>query len=318
MVAQNTMRAVQFRSYGAPEVLEVGAVEIPSPGPKEVVVEVAAFSVNAVDLLTRRGKMRLLDGMGFPKGTGVDFAGLVHAVGDQVGKPVLGRRVWGYLGMMPPGRTAAGAQYVRVRPDRLAPAPDGVPLAEAAALPLAGLTAVQALRPLELRRGNRVLVVGGNGGVGSTVVQVARIMGAEVDAVVGVRSDVAVSAGAQQVFNYHDLKPSDIPGRYDVVIDTAGADALAYRRLLKPGGRMTAIAPGAFWDIVTSMLSPGPMIRMVSGKPSVKDLVWLAARVDSGELKPLIASTYPLDRIADAHRDAESLSAAGKRIVLVQ
>ena len=106
MVAQNTMRAVQFRSYGAPEVLKVGAVEIPSPGPKEVVVEVAAFSVNAVDLLTRRGKMRLLDGMGFPKGTGVDFAGLVHAVGDQVGKSVLGRRVWGYLGMRPPGRTA--------------------------------------------------------------------------------------------------------------------------------------------------------------------------------------------------------------------
>ena len=81
---------------------------------------------------------------------------------------------------------------------------------------------------------------------------------------------------------------------------------------------MTAIAPGAFWDIVTSMLSPGPMIRMVSGKPSVKDLVWLAARVDSGELKPILAATYPLDRIAEAHRDAESLSAAGKRVVLAQ
>ena len=273
MVAQNTMRAVQFRSYGAPEVLEMGSAEIPSPGPKEVVVEVAAFSVNAVDLLTRRGKMRLFDGMGFPKGTGVDFAGLVHAVGDQVGRPVPGSRVWGYLGMRPPGRTAAGAQYVRVRFDRLAPAPDGVPLTEAAALPLAGLTAVQALRPLELRRGNRVLVVGGNGGVGSTVVQVARVMGGEVDAVVGVRSDVAVSAGAQRVFDYHDLKPSDVPGSYDVVVDTAGVDALAYRRLLKPGGRMAAIAPGAFWDIVKSMLSPGPMIRMVSGKPSVKDLM---------------------------------------------
>ena len=318
MVAQNAMRAVQFRSYGAPEVLEVGSAEIPSPGPKEVVVEVAAFSVNTVDLLTRRGKMRLLDGMGFPKGTGVDFAGLVHAVGDQVGRPVPGSRVWGYLGMRPPGRTAAGAQYVRVRSDCLAPAPDGVPLTETAALPLAGLTAVQALRPLELRRGNRVLVVGGNGGVGSTVVQVARIVGGEVDVVVGVRSDVAVSAGAQRVFDYHDLKPSDVPGNYDVVVDTAGVDALAYRRLLKPGGRMVAIAPGAFWDIVKSMFSPGPMIRMVSGKPSVKDLMWLAARVDSGELKPLIAATYPLDRVVDAHRDAESLSAAGKRVVLVQ
>lgn len=143
-------------------------------------------------------------------------------------------------------------------------------------------------------------------------------MGGEVDAVVGVRSDVAVSAGARRVFDYHDLKPSDVPGSYDVVVDTAGVDALAYRRLLKPGGRMAAIAPGAFWDIVKSMLSPGPMIRMVSGKPSVKDLMWLAARVDSGELKPLIAATYPLDRVADAHRDAESLSAAGKRVVLVQ
>ena len=318
MVAQNTMRAVQFRSYGAPEVLEMGSAEIPSPGPKEVVVEVAAFSVNAVDLLTRRGKMRLFDGMGFPKGTGVDFAGLVHAGGDQVGRPVPGSRVWGYLGMRPPGRTAAGAQYVRVRFDRLAPAPDGVPLTEAAALPLAGLTAVQALRPLELRRGNRVLVVGGNGGVGSTVVQVARIMGADVDAVVGVRGGVAAAAGAQRVFDYHDLEPSDMPGRYDAVVDTAGSDASAYRGLLGPGGRMAAIAPGAFWDIVKSMLSPGPMIRMVSGKPSVKDLMWLAARVDSGELKPLIAATYPLDRVADAHRDAESLSAAGKRVVLVQ
>ncbi|WP_167146061.1 NADP-dependent oxidoreductase [Actinomyces sp. ZJ308] len=318
MVAQSTMWAVQFRSYGGPEVLEIGAAAVPEPGPKEVVVEVAAFSVNAVDLQTRRGKMRLFDGMGFPKGSGVDFAGVVRAVGSRVGEVEVGRRVWGYLGMKPPGRAAAGAQYVRVRADRVAPAPDAVPLTEAAALPLAGLTAVQALRPLKLRRGDRVLVVGGNGGVGSTVIQVARIMGGEVDAVVGVRSDAAIGAGARQVFDYHDLKPSDIPGRYDVVVDTAGTDASAYRRLLKSGGRMTAIAPGAFWDILRSMVSPGSVIRMVSGKPSAKDLTWLAAQVNAGELKPLIAATYPLDRIVEAHRDAESASAAGKRVVLAR
>lgn len=85
MNAQDTMWAVQFRSYGSPEVLEVGPAAMPSPGPKDVVVKVAAFSINAVDLQTRRGKMRLFDGMGFPKGTGVDFAGLVHEVGDRVG-----------------------------------------------------------------------------------------------------------------------------------------------------------------------------------------------------------------------------------------
>ena len=84
MNAQDTMWAVQFRSYGSPEVLEVGPAAMPSPGPKDVVVKVAAFSINAVDLQTRRGKMRLFDGMGFPKGTGVDFAGLVHEVGDRV------------------------------------------------------------------------------------------------------------------------------------------------------------------------------------------------------------------------------------------
>ena len=318
MNTQDTMWAVQFRSYGSPEVLEVGTATMPSPGPKDVVVEVAAFSINAVDLQTRRGKMRLFDGMGFPKGTGVDFAGLVHEVGDRVGGVRVGARVWGYLGMKPPGRAAAGAQYVRVRADRVASAPSAVTLTEAAALPLAGLTAVQALRPLKVRRGDRVLVVGGNGGVGSTVVQVARIMGADVDAVVGVRGGVAAGAGAQQVFDYHDLEPSDIPGRYDVVVDTAGTDASAYRELLRPGGRMVAIAPGAFWDILKSVLSPGPVIRMVSGKPNAKDLAWLAAKVNTGELKPILAATYPLDRIAEAHRDAENLSAAGKRIVLAQ
>jgi len=101
------MRAVQFRSYGSPEALEVGPAAMPSPGPKDVVVKVAAFSINAVDLQTRRGKMRLFDGMGFPKGTGVDFAGLVHEVGDRVGGVRVGARVWGYLGMKPPGRAAA-------------------------------------------------------------------------------------------------------------------------------------------------------------------------------------------------------------------
>ena len=117
MNTQDTMWAVQFRSYGSPEVLEVGTATMPSPGPKDVVVEVAAFSINAVDLQTRRGKMRLFDGMGFPKGTGVDFAGLVHEVGDRVGGVRVGARVWGYLGMKPPGAGGCGGA-VRASPCR--------------------------------------------------------------------------------------------------------------------------------------------------------------------------------------------------------
>lgn len=313
------MWAVQYRRYGGPEVLEVGAARRPRPSHAEALVEVVAFSVNSADLLARQGRLKPLSGIGFPKGTGVDFSGIVTEVGAGVTDVSPGDRVWGYVGMKPPGANAAAAQFLAIRVDRLAAAPTSVSLADAAALPLVGLTALKALRDaLRVTRGSRVLVVGGSGGVGATAVQAAVALGATVDAVAGARTDVAERAGAKRVYDYRRSEPGRIEGRYDAILDTAGAGLRAYRRLLRRGGRIAAVSPAAAPAILASLVTRGPVIRMVSAGPNADDLAWLSRAVDSGALTPIVAETYPLRRISDAHRDAEAGPVAGKRVVLAE
>lgn len=312
------MWAVQYRSYGGPEVLEIGQVPVPQPGPRHVLVEVAAFSLNQTDLMARAGKMKGLNGFGFPKGTGADFAGTVVQAGVGVTGFNVGDRVWGYLGMKPPGRHAAAAQYLTIRADQIALAPSRVPLEEAAALPLVGLTAVQALRALRVEKGKRVLVVGGNGGVGSTSIQVARALGAEVDAVTGHRNKAAQQAGAIRTFNYHDDGAAQIAQRYHAILVTTTTSLFAYRKLLDRGGRIAALSPSAIPAILASAFTPGPMIRMVSAKPSAADLAWLASKVDDGVMIPIIDTGYTLGDVAQAHGAAEIESANGKRVILAE
>lgn len=220
-MASSQMWAVQYRKYGGPEVLEVGRVSTPRPGAKQVLVEVAAFSLNEADVMARAGRLRGLNGFGFPKGTGADFTGTIVQTGASVTNLKVGDRVWGYVGMKPPGRHAAAAQYLTIRADQIALAPSRVSLEEAAALPLVGLTAVAALRALGVEKGKRVLVVGGNGGVGSTAIQVARAHGAHVDAVTGERAGAATQAGAANLYNYHQGGVTQITQRYDAILATA-------------------------------------------------------------------------------------------------
>lgn len=314
-MSRGEMWAVQYRSYGGPEVLEVGRVPIPAVGARQVLVEVAAFSLNQADLMARAGKLKGFNGFGFPKGTGVDFVGTVVRADDRVTDVKIGDRVWGYIGMQPPGRHAAAAQYLAIGTNRIAIAPSRISPDEAAALPLAGLTAVQALHTLRVGRGKRVLVIGGNGGVGSTSIQVARALGARVDAVTGHRHEAARQAGSTLVFNYHERDPSGITERYDAILATAAGNLLAYRKLLNRGGRIVALSPSAIPAILASAFSPGPTIRMISAGPSSDDLEWLTDRVDDGAITPIVDTTYPLDHVAHAHRDAERRSASGKRVI---
>ncbi|PIF03391.1 MAG: Zn-dependent alcohol dehydrogenase, partial [Propionibacterium sp.] len=216
---QDEMWAVQYGSYGGPEVLTIGSTPKPKVGRGEVLVEVSGFSLNNVDVEKRRGKMKGVNGFGFPKGIGVDFAGVVADVGEGANRWRIGDRVWGYLGIKPCGESGAAAQYVAVRPNKIAHAPTNISIQEAAAFPLAGLTALQALRDtLKVEPGQRTLVVGGSGGVGSTAVQVAAALGAEVDAVVGSQASVATKAGANRIFDYHSVTPDDIAERYDAIL----------------------------------------------------------------------------------------------------
>lgn len=316
---KQSMWAVQYRRYGGPEELGIGTVRRPRPSPTHVLVDVAAFSVNTIDLLARRGKMRGLNGFGFPKGTGVDFSGTVAETGAALTNLTVGDRVWGYLGMKPPGTHAAAAEFLTVPAANTAVAPNNIALEDAAALPLVGLTALQALRgALKVSHGDRVLIVGGSGGVGTAAIQIAAALGARVDAVAGARGDAARQVGAMQVYDYRSGTPDEITDRYDAVLGATSAPLRSYRRLVAPGGRIAALNPSAIPAILTSVLTPGPVVCMVSAGPSADDLAWLTQAVDTGAVRPVVNERYPLHRISDAHGDAETNPAGGKRIVVAR
>ena len=199
------MRTAQFTSYNGPQALHLGDITTPNITPRQVLVRVAGSSVNQMDVLEQEGKMKLFTGRSFPIGTGVDFAGTISAVGAHVSGYKVGDRVWGYVGFRRPGTSLAAADYIAVSPHCLSPAPTTIPLVEAAALPLAGLAALKGFAGL--KAGEKVLVIGGNGGVGSTAIQVALALGAEVDAVTGRRKARRCKANLQLSHHPTQLDP---------------------------------------------------------------------------------------------------------------
>ena len=307
------MRAAQFTSYNGPQALHLGDIPVPNITARQVLVRVAGSSVNQMDVLEQEGKMKLFTGRSFPIGTGVDFAGTISAVGAHVSGYKVGDRVWGYVGFRRPGTSLAAADYIAVSPHCLSPAPTTIPLVEAAALPLAGLAALKGFAGL--KAGEKVLVIGGNGGVGSTAIQVALALGAEVDAVTGTEESVAKHVGAGQTFNYHITPPSSIPGRYSFILDTAGINLLPYRALLAPGGRFTTVAP-AVMDVLRSLVTRGPRIRIVSAGANPTGLAWLAQKVDSGEIRPVIGGIYPAEQVRDAYRAYSAAESAHGKLVI--
>lgn len=166
-----TVPAAQYPRFGPPEVLRVVEVPAPAPGPHDLVVEVAAVSVNRIDTGARAGRNKFQTGRRLPQPTGLDFSGKVADVGAQVRGFEPGQRVWGFLGTDRLGKQGTAAGRIAVDADLVAPAPASQELADLAALPLVGLTAWQALEELGVEEGSRLLIAGGAGGVGSTAVQ---------------------------------------------------------------------------------------------------------------------------------------------------
>src|SRR5688572_23033832 len=232
------MKAIVYRCYGAPDVLKVEDVEKPTPADDEVLVRVRAASVNPLDWHYMRGTpyiMRLDSGVGTPTSTrmGVDFAGTVEAVGRNVKRFRPGDEVFG-------GRRGAFAEYVTVREDRaLALKPANVTFEEAAAVPMAGVTALQSLREKgRIQPGQKVLINGASGGVGTFAVQIAKSFGAEVTGVCSTRNvDILQSLGADHIIDYSKEKFTDNPQSYDLILGVNGHQPLSdYKRILKPNG----------------------------------------------------------------------------------
>ena len=313
------MRAAQFSRYGPPEVLNIHTVARPAPRRSEVLVGLHASSVNPHDTIVRSGTLRLLTGRRFPLGTGVDFAGEIVTLGADVTDFVVGERVWGLVPPQRPHFTGSAAEFAVVPVDRIAALPPGLNFVEAASLVAVGTTALRGLRDAcGVHPGERVLVRGAAGGVGSVAVQLARAMGAHVTTLSSARDlDFARSLGAEQALDYRTTPPESLP-TFDVIFDAAGTDLERFRRRLAPGGRMATVAfgsPAALRAIVASAVFGPRRIRSFSGNPKRPLLDSLAGYVVAGALRPVIEGVYALDEIATAHRAQEAGGGRGKLVL---
>ncbi|GAA2685855.1 NAD(P)-dependent alcohol dehydrogenase [Streptomyces violaceoruber] len=313
------MRAVQFDRFGPPDVLRVNDVPAPRPGPGEVLVEVRAASVDAGETAFRAGRMRRVTRVRFPRGLGSDFAGRVAALGSGVRAWSVGDAVWG---LMPHLTFGAIADYVAVPEQRLARAPKNLDLLEAAALPVVGTTAMTALSgKARLQPGERLLVRGATGGVGSVAVQLGKALGAHVTALAAARNlDWITRLGADEAVDYRTTRPEDLD-RFDVIVDVVGTDLGAYRKRLARGGRLVALSFDSD-RVVSSMLgialraaATPRRVKMFSNNPSADRIAELTRAVEAGTIRPVVDTVFPMRDIAAVHQRLEAGGVRGKYVV---
>lgn len=313
------MNAVEYRRYGEPEVLRIARVPRPVPSAGQVLVKVQASSINGGELAKRRGQLQTITGGRFPKPTGVDFIGVVAQLGEGVTEIELGNAVWGTVSEK--SGVGSQAEYVAVPTTRISAAPRGPSPLDAVTLLAGGTTALAALRDVVgLQRGERLLVRGAAGGVGSVAVQIGAMLGAHVTGLARASSaDFVREMGAQNVIDYR-ARASEV-GTHDVVFDTRGSELRQYRALLSRRGRMVTIAPDferllpSLAYLAYSAVHGKRRVRLFLGNPPTSLLEDVAAATESGLLRPVRAATLPLERIADAHRKLESGGVHGKVVL---
>jgi NADPH:quinone reductase-like Zn-dependent oxidoreductase len=313
--------AVRLHTFGDPSVLRAEPVPEPArPVRDEILVRVHASSVNGTDLGVRRGELRVATLGRMPFTLGFDLAGTVVQCGPTVTAFSPGDAVMALLGHGGGGQ----AERVVLRQGRAARAPASCSLSHAAAVPLAGLTALQALHGkahLSARpAASRVLVLGASGGVGSYGVQLAKLAGAHVTAVAsGRKLHYAAELGADELIDRTQHAPTRLGEQWDVILDAPGTLALVDARgALRPGGVLVSTRP-LRWDALRT-LAPGPLRRATTRFAAVmtqarsQDLAHLAALVDTGRLRPTLHRSFPAHEAPAAHQDAES-HATGKVVI---
>ncbi len=321
------MEAVVFTKYGPPDVLRLTEVEQPVPGENEVLVSVHASSVNAADWHTLRADpwfIRLMGGGFFkPKSQilGFDIAGQVEAVGSKVKQFQTGDEVFGACGM------GGFAEYACADENALALKPGGMTFEDAAAVPVAAITALQGLRDKgQIQSGQSVLINGASGGVGTFAVQIAKSFGADVTGVCSTKNlEMVRQIGADRVIDYtqEDLTRND--QRYDLILAVNGYHPISdYRRALNPRGTYI-VAGGTMPQFFQAMLL-GPWISMTGSrkmgtmgiaKPNKADLDFLRELVEAEKVVPVIDRSYPLSEVAEAIRYLEEEHASGKIVITV-
>jgi NADPH:quinone reductase-like Zn-dependent oxidoreductase len=327
-LGEKLMKAIVYEKYGPPEVLHLKEVEKPSPKDNEVLIKVHAASVNAADwhLLTADiFLVRLETGLFKPKShvIGADVAGRVEAVGKNVKQFKPGDEVFGDIFGHGGG---SFAEYVSAPENTLVLKPSNLSFEEAAAIPLAAVTALQGLRDQgQIRAGQKVLIQGAAGGVGTFAVQIAKSFGAEVIAVCsGRNADVARSIGADHVIDYAKEDFTQSGKQYDLILAVNGYHSIAaYKRVLTPHGIyiMTGGKPAQMFQalLLGRLMSEknGRKMKVLSAKSNQKDLLTVRELLEAGKVTPVIDKRYPLHEAVEAMRYLGTGHARGKIVITV-
>jgi len=325
------MKAVVYHEFGSSDVLRLEEVPKPVPNDNQILVKVRAVSVNPLDWHFMEGTPYLGRPLafGFLKPTdtrlGVDYAGTVEAVGKNVTEFKAGDEVYG-------NRTGAFAEYIVASDRAMALKPASLTFEQAASLPVAALTALQALRDTgKLQPGQKVLINGASGGVGTFAVQIAKSLGADVTGVCSGRNvEMVRSLGADHVIDYTKEDFTKRAERYDLIIDNVGSQPLSgFRSVLTPKGKYIAIGGGGVNDSrwtgplvgVLKMLLLKPFVshemKMMLAEMNKKDLATLNDLIQTGKMKPVIDKTYPFSQLPEAMRYLEEGHARGKVVLTV-
>jgi NADPH:quinone reductase-like Zn-dependent oxidoreductase len=316
------MRAAVIDGYGGADRFAVREVEKPAPGPGQLLVRVRAASVNPLDWKMRQGRMRWVKPARFPLILGYDVAGEVEAIGAEVSHFAPGDAVYAYS-----AQGGGYAESVLVEERAAAPKPASLSFEEAAAVPVAALTALQALRDKgELDEGETLLVNGGAGGVGHCAVQIGKALGARVVAVASGRNQEFLrQIGADRGIDYEQEDFTQDEETYHVVFDTVGTSSFRECDLILEEGGVyvtTSFAPEivvrGLVSLIGGLFGPVRRARAVMVKPSGHDLAFLGRLIDTGRLRPHIEEVFRLDRIADAHSYSESGHVRGKLVVRIE
>lgn len=317
------MKAVVYERYGPPDVLTLREVAKPMPKDNEIAVRIRATTVSAGDCRMRRADpfaARLFNGLAKPvriRTLGFELAGEVESIGKKVTRFKVGDPIFASCGI----GFGAYAEYRCLPEDGvIAVKPSNLDYGEAAAVPIGGGTALRFLRAGNVQAGQRILIFGASGSVGTYAVQLARIFGAEVTAVCSTANlDLVKGLGAKTVVDYTTTDFAELGERYDLIFDTVGKSKLdSCIRSLRPGGSyLSAFSLGlsAMKSRVRLSMSDGKKYRAPSGGEKTEDLLFLQALLETGELRPVIDRCYPLEQIVEAHRYVDAGHKKGNVVI---
>lgn len=314
------MKAVTINRYGSIDVLAYSDIEQPQITPNQLLVKIHATSINPFDWKIRQGQLQLLSGFNFPIVLGSDLSGVVLEVGEAVENFEPGDEIYTFINPLVGG---AYAEYAAVPANTAALKPKNMTYSQAAAVPIAGLTAFQGLLDLgQIRPGQKVLINGASGGVGTFALQIAKAMKAEVIGVCSSNNITLVeSLGANRVIDYNQIDFTQESEQYDIIFDAVGKETFsACENVLKSEGIYISTLPTVenLAPTFFTLFVPGKKSKLVLAQPNPRDLIAIRELIEDGLVKSIIDRTYKLAEIAEAHAYSEMGHAAGKIVVTTE